>query len=574
MIRSIGEIHAPQEPRGEQAHYGADVGVRGRGATIAGVFGSAADGSAERATRRLVLALRDPACYPHAAANVELIETHISYVLLAGEFAYKIKKPVNFGFLDFTTLAARRQFCDEELRLNARTAPALYLDVVAVTGTPDQPALGGPGEPIEYAVRMRAFRRDALCDLAAERGELTAAHVESVAHSLARLHGQAPRADPDSRFGTGALVLASARENFAQIAALEGVEPERARLAALAHWTDAEYRRLAEPIAQRRRSGRVRECHGDLHLGNVALIDGEPVIFDAIEFNAGLRWIDVISDVAFLFMDLVDYGQPPLAYRFLNTWLELTGDYEGLVLLRFYAAYRAMVRAKVACLRRRQSGVPAAGQASATERFREYLTLAERLAQPAPAWLAITSGLSGSGKSTLALAVVEHLQAICLRSDVERKRLAALAPLARTGSGVGAGIYSAAADRRTYRRLLKLANEILTAGYPVIVDATFVRGGDRAAFRELAFRRGTAFTILFCTAPMATLLERLSGRWRQGEDASEATPDVLAFQSGRFEALGMDELRSTLTVDTGCEAPPFAAALGGLRARLAGATAT
>lgn len=531
---------------------------------------AAQDRNAEQATRRLALALCDPVCFPYAVASVELIETHISYVLVAGAYAYKIKKPVNLGFLDFTALEARRWFCEEELRLNSRTAPELYLNVVAITGTHDRPVLGGRGEPIEYAVRMRAFPQDMLCDRIARRGELRFAHMHALAAAVARFHMQAARAEPESRYGGGAAILEAAQQNFTQVAGLPGVDAERARIATLAAWTEREHSRLAGTFARRRHSGFVRECHGDLHLGNLALVAGAPLIFDAIEFNPELRWIDVMSDVAFLHMDLLDHGLDALASRFLNTWLELAGDYEGLAVLRFYGVYRAMVRAKVACLRVNQPGVSTPVRESGMAQFRGYLGLAERLTRPPPVLLGITSGLSGSGKSIVARAIVEQLGAIRLRSDVERKRLAGLAAAARTGSGAGQGIYSAAADRTTYQRLWDLAAAVVGADYAAVVDATFTRRRDRAAFSALAAGLNVPFAIVACTAPMESLRERVLHRQRNGQDASEATLEVLECQAGSYEALTAEERDAAVMVDTDREAPPFAAAIAALTARLGG----
>jgi hypothetical protein len=438
-----------------------------------------------------------------------------------------------------------------------------------ITGNHDAPGIGGPGEPIEYAVRMRAFPQDALCDRMARRGTLTAAHVEALAAAVADLHGRAGIAGPETRFGDPVEIAGAARQNFAQLAMFHGAAAEIGRTNGLAAWTERELNRLERCFAERRTAGRVRECHGDLHLGNVALIRGQPLIFDAIEFNAGFRWTDVISDVAFLYMDLLDHGLDAFAARFLNAWLDATGDYEGLALLRFYAVYRAVVRAKVAALRAHQPETIVADRDAALAQFRDYLRLAERLTGPAKVWLAITAGLSGSGKSTTALAIGERLGAIRLRSDVERKRLRGLGPEARTGSAPGEGIYSAASNRATYRRLAELAGTVLTAGYPVIVDATFARRADRADFARLAQQARIPFAIVACTAPAALLRERLQRRQPHTREPSEATPDVLAWQMERFDALDAGEEPRSVRFDTDGNGPRQAAAVTALAALLA-----
>ncbi len=269
-------------------------------------------------------------------ASVRMLETHISYVLLTGTHAYKIKKAVDFGFLDFTTLAARRFFCEEELRLNRRLAPALYLDVVPITGSIAAPVLGGSGRAIEYAVKMREFPQGDLASVLLERGELGAADVDSLAAKVAAFHGAIDVADAAGSFGTADGILRLAQRNFAEIAPLLGTEAERGWMEAIQSWTEREHTSRRSDFERRRAQGFVRECHGDLHLGNIARIDGELVIFDCIEFNEEMRWIDVMSEVAFTVMDLEDRGHAGLAHRFLNAYLERTGDYAGLGVLTFY----------------------------------------------------------------------------------------------------------------------------------------------------------------------------------------------------------------------------------------------
>jgi aminoglycoside phosphotransferase family enzyme/predicted kinase len=485
----------------------------------------------------LIYALRDPGAYPHPAEGVELVETHISWVLLAGEFAYKVKKPIRLPFLDFGTLAARRHFCEEELRLNRRTAPGLYLEVVPVVRSGDGGArIGAAGEPVEYAVKMRRFAAEALADAMARRGALGAAEVDELAAALARFHASAPAADAASSFGLPAAVEAPALGNFDQI---EAPDPAlAARLAALRAWTLREGVRLRPAFAARRERGCVRECHGDLHLGNLAFLEGHAMPFDCIEFDAGLRWIDVMSEVAFLVMDLLAHGLPRLAWRLLNGWLEASGDYEGVGVLRYYLVYRAMVRAKIARIR------------GAAEGFHDLLALAETLAQERRPVLVLMHGVSGSGKTAAAQALLERLGAVRLRSDVERKRLHGLAPLARTQAGPAAGIYDAAAGERTYARLAELAAGVLEAGYPVVVDAAFLEHGQRARLRREAERHGVACVIVQCAASEATLRARVNSREAQGEDASDAGLAVLERQLAAAQPLAPEEQAIAILLDT------------------------
>jgi aminoglycoside phosphotransferase family enzyme/predicted kinase len=505
----------------------------------------------------LIAALRDPACYPHPAAQVELIETHISWVLLAGDYAYKLKKPVRLPFLDFGTLEARRHFCAEELRLNRRTAAALYLEVVPVVQSARGPRVGGGGEAIEYAVKMRRFSPEALADAMARRGALGPAQADEIAAALARFHADAPCADRASPYGTAADVAAQAVANFDQIGALVPAPdaPLAARLARLRAWTGGEAARLAAAFAARRAGGFVRECHGDLHLANIAFVGGRALPFDCIEFDPGLRWIDVMSEMAFLFMDLRAHGLAGLAWRALNGWLEASGDYEGVEVLRFYAVYRAMVRAKVACIR---------GERGA---FDEYVALAEELAGDARAALVVMHGVSGSGKTTVSRSLAERLGAVRLRSDVERKRLAGISPGARAAAPPGEGIYGAGMTGRTYGRLARLAALALEAGVPAIVDAATLRRAERDALRRLAERRGAPCVIAACEAPEAVLRARVAARAAQGRDASDAGPAVLERQLATREPLGTDEETFAVRVDGATEAGALAA-LGAVAARL------
>ncbi len=502
------------------------------------------------ATARLIDSLSRADAYPHPVDRVEVLETHISYVLLAGEYAYKIKKPVNLGFLDFSTLEARRRCCAEELRLNRRTAPDLYLASVRITGSATAPVLDGEGPAIEHAVKMRRFAQDALLDRMAKRGDLSPPLVEAIARKIAAFHATVAIAGPDSPFGTPGRVMEPPRDNFDHLRALVGESPDVPQLERLRAWTDREGERLAPVFADRKRAGFVRECHGDLHLGNIALIGGDPTPFDCIEFNADLRWVDAMNEVAFLVMDLADHRLPNLAIRCLNAYLEATGDYAGLAVLPYYMVYRAMVRAKIACIRAQQPGLAGEAKAEIENEYRGYFHLAEQLSHRGSAGLTLTHGLSGSGKTTVAGALAERFGAICLRSDVERKRLFGLDPTARTASAVGGGIYDPEATRRTYARLADLARTVLAAGWPAIVDATFLRGTERAAFRSLARELAVPIVIVACTAPYAELRRRILAREQARTDASEASLSVLARQRDAGEPPSQEEVRDTIVFDT------------------------
>jgi aminoglycoside phosphotransferase family enzyme/predicted kinase len=472
--------------------------------------------------------------------QVVMHETHLSWVLLAGGYAYKIKKAIDVGFADFRTLDQRHAACMEELRLNRRLAPRLYLDVVAITGTPDAPQLGGAGRPVEYAVRMHRFADDALLSDLLARGALTGADMDALAARIAAVHAHAAAAT-EQRHGAPATVLAAALANFRTLAPI--VPPsERGRLDALEQWTRREHARRRDLLSARRASGFVRECHGDLHLANVVRDAGELIVFDCIEFDPALRFIDVLADIAFTVMDLAAHRRPDLGARLLSAYLEATGDYAGVPVLRIYLVYRALVRAKVAALRACAAAPGSEREASAARR-RNYLGVAERYARAARPGTVLMHGLSGSGKSTLAQSLLEHLQAIRIRSDVERKRLAGLDANERSGSPVDGGLYTAVRSEHVYRHLLESSGPITEGGFPAIVDATFLRDAQRAAFLRRARATHAPLVIVDCVAPVPVLEARVRARGQT--DASEATPAVIAYQRDHAQSLSLDELRVT-----------------------------
>lgn len=499
---------------------------------------------------RLPAALLDAACYPHAAGRIRVIETHISWVFLTGRLAYKIKKPVNLGFVDFSTLRLRRHYCREELRLNRRFAPRLYLDVVAIRGDPRKPRIGGKGPVREYAVRMRQFRQSALASRALAAGKFGPREIDALADRIAAFHAGAAPVPAGGALGTPTSVLDAALDNFRQMMPLAKLRKDRAALVALRQWTRHEHASRRHAFEARKSGGAIRDCHGDLHLGNVALIDGEPVPFDCIEFNDQFRWIDVVSEIAFLVMELDYRKRSDLGWRFLNRYLESTGDYGGIQLLRFYLVYRALVRAKVHLMRSLQPGVAAGTRARLARAFRAYLRLAVRYSAPRRAALVIAHGLSGSGKTTATQPLIEGIGAIRLRSDVERKRLHGLAALARTDAAPGAGIYTPAATASTYRRLGSLARSIIGCGFPVVADAAFLKRSEREAFRAIAEDGDVPFCILAFRAPLEVLRSRVMKREMLGRDASEAGIAVLERQIERCESLTPAEMECALTVDT------------------------
>lgn len=487
--------------------------------------------------------LLNPGAYSHACGEMVLIETHISWVILTGEFAYKLKKPVKFNFVDFSTLARREYFCREEVRCNRSFAPELYLGLGVVVETPDGVAMvRDPDEavsPLEWAVVMRQFDPEHGLDRLLSRGELTAAMLHDFGATLAARHAALPRLDGDAA-EVPRRIFGPVEDSFSEIANT-GLAPIYQAMLAETHG-------LARALGERLRSrfdarithGQVRECHGDLHLSNLALVDEKVTAFDCLEFNENLRWIDTMSDVAFLFMDCHVRGELGCAYGFLDGYVDASADYGGLVLLPYFAAYRSIVRAKVAALRWAQED-----GAAAEARFLTHLRWADDWLKRPPGTLVLTCGLSGSGKSHLAGRLLGTLPAVRLRSDVARKSLAGLDVLADSDSPMEGGLYSAEFSARTFDHLAEVAGELLRAGENVIVDATFIERRLRERFTALGDEIGGGAWILYCDAPEAVLRERLAARTG---DPSEATGQVLDLQLGRFEPPGPDE--PVIRVDT------------------------
>lgn len=485
----------------------------------------------------LVTALQDT-LRQQTGQPVELVETHISWVLLTQTHAFKLKKPVRLAFLDFGSVEARKHFCDEELRLNRRFAPALYIDVIPVCGTRDAPLIGGDGPAIDHLVRMRRFPPSSLLIDLLATDRLSPAQLDDLAQLLAALQGSAQRVTPASDFGSPERVVRAATDVLAALRS----QGDDSRLATLGAWLREAQEALWMAWADRQQGGAVRECHGDLHMANVVLLDGTLTPFDCIEFDPALRWIDVVSDMAFLTMDLKAHGRADFAFRFLDAWLQHSGDYAGLQVWRFYEVYRALVRALA-------SGLGPKGSLGAVRP--DYVGCALQLTKRAAggARLLITHGFSGSGKSSVASQLLCAAGAVRLRSDVERKRLYGLEPLARS-AGLGLDIYGEQATRRTFERLHAGARAVLLAGYPVIVDAAFLRSVERRRFEALAIELGVPFAILDCRADTPTLRHRVAARDAAGTDASEAGPDVLERQLGSHDPLASDERRLAIEVST------------------------
>ena len=474
--------------------------------------------------RETIAFLSTPGVFGRCAGAAERIDTHLSIVWLAGDRAYKLKRAVRFDYVDFSTTELRRIACEAEVRLNRRTAPALYRGVRPVTREADGSlALGGHGVPLDWLVEMARFDQDTLFDRLAESGRLDPALMDGLAEAIVRLHADAePRPDRGGREAMARVIEGNAR-GFAEQGATVLDHAACERLTAAAR---AALDRGQDRVEARRRQGSVRWCHGDLHLRNICLLDGRPTLFDAIEFNEDIACVDVLYDLCFLLMDLWRRDLRSHASAVFNEYLARTADLDGLALLPLFLSCRAAVRAKTSVTAARvQSDERQRRDLHAASR--QYLTLAQAFLGPPPACVIAVGGLSGSGKSTLARGLAWGIGpppgALILRSDVIRKTLLGLTPATRLGP---AG-YSPAVSRQVYQTLAARALTIVRAGHAVIVDAGYRIAGDREHMAAVARDAGVPFVGLWIDGPPARLAERLRGR---SGDASDATPDILQHQ--------------------------------------------
>lgn len=475
-----------------------------------------------------VAALREPSAYPHPVDRVEVVETHISWVFLAGDRVYKVKKPVNFGFLDFRTLRRRRHFCQEEVRLNRRLAPDTYLGMVALKGSRPRIHVGGRGRTIEVAVEMRRLPAERMLDRLVAAGRAEAAEVRAVAAVTARFHAEAETGGRIDQMGSVETIRRNWDECFTQTAATPAdVWPPDERRA-LRAYVDGFLASQTSRLQARISEGRIRDCHGDLQAQHVCCI--EPIqIFDCIEFNERFRFGDTAGEVAFLAMDLQRLGASELTVEFINAYAEETGDYGMVPLLDFYRAYRALVRAKVLAfqLSERPDLIPAA---------RSLFALAGRFAERrAPVRVLVTSGVMGSGKSTVARAVAARLGAIVIRTDAVRKRLGGVGIHERTTAGFENGLYTPDMSTRTYTEALRLAADVAGAGWTVVVDGSFSKRAEREEARWMAHDLGIAHATLWCDAPDAVIAERLARRAAEPLEVSDGHSGLLPEHRARYE---------------------------------------
>ena len=492
----------------------------------------------------LIRTMLDREFYPHETAGaVELIQTHISYVLLTGTYAYKVKKPVDYGFVDFSTLDRRQYFCAEELRLNLRGAPGLYLEVLPVTAQGGGYRLRGTGTPVEYAVKMRQFAPGALMSDRLERGEVTDAHVIALARTVASYHARAAVGPSISRFGEPARIRQAIDDNYRHTERFVGGPLTREQFEQIRAFTDGFFDKGAAVLTDRVEGGSIRECHGDLHLANICFWEGSILLFDCIEFNESFRYVDVMYDVAFTAMDLEARGRADLATLFVNEYAERTGDWNGLQMLPLYRCHQAYVRAKVNSLLLEDPEISQETRSAAARMAAAYYRLASRYAQPGQERLMLMSGLSGSGKSTIARELARRTGAVHIRSDAVRKHLAGV-PLEERA---GAEVYGKAMTERTYERLLELGILLASQGLSVILDARYDRRAVRLAAIERARSASLGIRILHCEAPDNLLRGRMDSRHG---DLSDATSELLEYQRAGTESFTDAERPYVRTLDS------------------------
>lgn len=503
-----------------------------------------------------------PSAFPHAITGLRLVETHISWVVLTGELAYKIKKPLKLDFIDTSTLERRRHYCNQELLLNRRLAPELYLRVVPITRQNGRALVDGVGEVIEYAVCLKQFSSDEELPALLERGDVSLQEILQLGEALAHFHMEAPASTSGQAPEVTQRLYDTVLDNLAQLLAHTSQQHVMPELRRLWDWTRAAIATNESDFDERARTGHIRDCHGDLHAANIVRINRRLVPFDCIDFDPQLRWIDVMNDIAFLVMDLHSREREGLAAVLLNRYLEITGDYEGVRLLPFYAVYRALVRAKVDAVTIEQT--PRLAEQFATRLQRRVRTAIHLIDRPRPILL-LMHGLSGSGKSWLSEQLVAPLKALRIRSDVERRRLAG-SPQAP--GGYQQGRYTPEMSHRVYARLMECTESCLQAGFNVIVDAAFLDEIDQELFTGLADRLHLACAFISCHADPETLLSRVATRAAYATDASEADRSIVNAQLRAFKPLSTRQRRPFIQVDTR-EADVVAMAVGAVRTLLA-----
>jgi hypothetical protein len=492
-------------------------------------------------TVEFLQALHNPICYPHAVQEITHIETPNTWVVMTGQFAYKIRKSLTFEPRNLSTIEAHRRHLLEERQLNKIFAPRHTQQIVSVTGTPQIPKIGGDTSIFEYALQMPQFPSTAKLSTMLQAGTLQPFHIDILAQQLAQFHANLPIADKLAL----SIYQQVMQDNFTLFLENLPTEIGNSHLRQLTDSLLTLFKQQEKTLRAREQQSFIRHCHGNLHLDHLALVDGSMIICGGIVADPTLRWMDVINELSGLLVDLE--SQQTLAARLLNVYLEYAGNYTGLRLLRFYQAYQTFIRAKIVICRLLKENKGNYEKETLYQHYQTYSTALERYMQPqiSPV-LIITYGVSGSGKSTVTQLLLEALGAIRLRSDVERKRFFGMDFLER--SGATRGLYDPEVSQLVFKGLETLARHILQAGFSVIIDATFLHRASRAPFRRLAYTLGIPYVILACHATEECLFQRIKLRQQKNNDPSDADISILKQQLTIKEPLGIDE--QVITVDT------------------------
>jgi len=489
----------------------------------------------------LIRAMSDPAIYPHRPAGVEVIQTHISVVFIAGDLVYKVKKPVNFGFLDYTTLEKRQHFCHQEVILNSRFSERIYLGVVEICSGPGGINLRGGGDAVEAAVVMRHIPQDRTMIRMLEDDKITPEILDRLADRLAFFHSVAATGPEISLFGSSDVIRRNLAENFEQTVPFVGSTIDRETHEAVVSLSFAFLETHEDLIAMRMKGGFIRDCHGDLHLEHVVILD-EIMLYDCIEFNDRFRYSDTASDLGFLLMDLDFRGYPAYADRIARRYARTSGDRDVLKLLGLYRSYRAFVRGKVLSFSLEEPEISPEEKAAAAGTATDYFRLARSyLVPPLHPALIVTSGLMASGKSFMAAQLAKRLGIVPLRSDEVRKELHGLTPAEHQLDKFRQGIYTPGATDLTYRALLDEARRELEQGKSVIVDASFSRLADRKAALEVAQAAGARFRLIECTAPDDVIRSRLTARAGKRDEPSDGRWEIFPQHKAAYEPVRAEE---------------------------------
>jgi uncharacterized protein len=495
-------------------------------------------------TSRLITQMQQPNFYPHAVVeDIKLIQTHASYVFLTGKYTYKVKKQVNYGFLDYSTLNKRKFFLDEELRLNQKIAPELYLEVIPISQHDDRFVLANADNIVEYTLKMCAFSQEDLLSNLLETNRLSCDRFTELGEIVAKFHQNTDTNDYINNFGTAANIRVAFEENYQQTQKYVGKVQTREQLEATKVYTDFFFTERANLLKDRVKQGKIKECHGDLHLNNICLWHNQIQLFDRLEFNESFRFVDTMYDVAFIVMDLEARKKLDFANVFLNSYLEASGDWTGLLVLPLYLSRQAYVRAKVNSFLLDDPQVSEEEKQKARKTARDYYQLAYQYTQTEAGSLILMSGLSGSGKSTIAKTIAKSKGAIHIRADAVRKHLAGI-PLTESASD---RLYTTAMTQKTYQRLQELGLILAKQGYTVILDAKYDRLSLRQPIIDQAKEDNIQLKIVYCTAPASVLGDRLNQRQN---DISDATADLIPSQQAKWEDFTTTEQAYVTIVDT------------------------